>query len=134
MQCDSPLHILKKFEKSRGGWREQFLAAMNDSNGADQVRHVERNRSKDAIFDLTRDARTRKNTDARVQGYGLFDRFNVVKLHGGFDFPAALAHGLVDRFADRQILLESDKRLVGQIGHRDEAFLRQRMGAMTDEH
>src|SRR5215471_6769714 len=99
-----------------------------------QFRHVEGDSSKHTILNFTRNARTGQNADAGVDGDGLFDGFDIVELHRGVDFDAALTERLIDGLSDWEILFKSHKALAQQIGRIHHPLLGQGVRAVAYEN
>src|SRR5678815_1203089 len=107
---------------------------MNDADGTHELVHIQRDRRYHAVLDLPRhtcswqDAHTRLNCDR------LLDRLDVVELHRGFQPYTALTQRAIDRLADREVLLEGDELLSGQILRRHHALFCESIRSMTHKH
>src|SRR2546427_869271 len=92
---------------------------MDDSDGADKFRHVQRNSGENAGFDFAGYAGLGKNTHSGLDCDGMLDGLDIVELHREIDIHTTLPQGFIDRFADAEATVEGDKCLTLQIakGH-----------------
>ncbi len=72
------LLALEKIQQFIRRRREQLLTPMDDTDRANQLRHVQRDGGKNTGLDLSQHARLWKDTDAGLNRDGLLDRLDVI--------------------------------------------------------